>query len=241
MLFRASRSGQYTGILVLRQYLKIEQTITHGYQPLAFWSSSMYLSWLIASRRSLYSISSHFLLIPLYISIVFHPISSLSLSRSFENHRLGCLINFLDVVFFFPSAPLFLQLLCLRTYFALSKALLLPDNIVAHRLLRRPHNGASASPTFTLGWRCGYIFGAIRAEFLMTNRFLFYLSLPQLWRTRIHLYLSLSFRQLICYYCSLSDTRRLFLDRLTFRLFRMWARPVPLHAIKPLNSWVHLG
>ena len=68
-----------------------------------------------------------------------------------------------------------------------------------------------------------------------------YLSLPQLWRTRIHLFLSLSFRQLICYYCSLFDARRLFLDRLTFRLFRMWARLVPLHAIKPLNSWVRLG
>jgi hypothetical protein len=33
--------------------------------------------------------------------------------------------------------------------------------------------------------------GAIRAEFLMmTNRFYLYLSLPQLWRTRIHLFLS---------------------------------------------------
>jgi len=152
MSFRASRSGQYTGILVLRQFLKIEQTISHGYQPLAF-DHLAYPSWFIASRHSLYSVpSSH---VYWFHCIVFYPISSHS--RSFENHRLGCLINFHDVVFFFPSAPLFLQLLCLRTYFALSKALLFPDHIVAHRLLRRPHDGASASPTFTLGGRCGYL------------------------------------------------------------------------------------
>jgi uncharacterized membrane protein YczE len=30
--FRASRLGQYTGILVLRQFLKIEQTLSHGHQ-----------------------------------------------------------------------------------------------------------------------------------------------------------------------------------------------------------------
>jgi hypothetical protein len=60
------------------------------------------------------------------------------------------------VVLFFLSAPLFPQFLCPRTYFALSKAFLFPDHIVAHRLSRRPHDGASASPTFTLGGRCGY-------------------------------------------------------------------------------------
>jgi len=42
-----------------------------------------------------------------YLYLFFTPILSLSLSRSFDNHCLGCLINFLDVILFFLAAPLF--------------------------------------------------------------------------------------------------------------------------------------
>jgi len=72
---------------------------------------------------------------------------------------------------------------------------------------------------------------------------LFYLSLPQLWRTRIHLFLSsnLSPVHLLLLF-TLPDARRLFLTDPTFRLLRIGARLVPLpDAIKPLNNWVRLG
>jgi len=132
MLFRASRSGQYTGILVLQQLLKIEQTFSHGNQPLAFWSSNT--SILIDCKPTFPVLH---IIITLFIdSTVYLYRASphlFSLSRSFDYHRLGCLINFLDVVLFFLSAPLSPQLLCPRTYFALSKVLL-PDHIVARRL-----------------------------------------------------------------------------------------------------------
>jgi len=202
---------------------------------------------LIASQRSLYSYHpSHCLLISLYFCIFFYPIFSLSLSRSFDNHRLGCLINFLDVVLFFLAAPLFSQLLCPRTYFALSKSnLLFPVHIVAHRLLRRPHDGASASPTFTLGGRCGY-FPLVRFKgrvFDDDESILFYLSLPQLWRTRIHFLLSsiLSPAHLLLLF-NLSMPDDFSLTDPSFRLFRMLERLVPVsNAIKPLNNWVRLG
>jgi hypothetical protein len=78
---------------------------------------------------------------------------------------------------------------------------------------------------------------------MMTNRFYFYLSLPQLWWTRIHLFFSFIFRQLICFYCSLYRCPTTFsLTDPPFLLFCILVRLVPLpNAIKPLNNWVRLG
>jgi len=88
------------------------------------------------------------------------------------------------------------------------------------------------------------IFGAIRAEFLMmTNRFYFYLYLPQLWRTRIHLFLSsiLSPAHLLLLF-TLPMPDDFSLTDPPFRLFRILVRLVPLpNAIKPLNNRVRLG
>jgi len=71
---------------------------------------------------------------------------------------------------------------------------------------------------------------------------LFYLFLPQLWRMHIHPFPFLhSFASSFATTVHFTDARRLFLDGLIFRLFCMLARLVPLHAIKPLNTWVRLG
>ena len=87
-------------------------------------------------------------------------------------------------------------------------------------------------------------FGAMRAEFLMmTNRFYFYLFLPQLWRTPIHPFLSSIFspaRLLLLFTLPMPDDFSL--TDPPFRLFRIlvWLVPLP-NAIKPLNNWVRPG
>jgi len=128
----------------------------------------------IDSTLYLYRVFTHLLSLPLAI---------LRESSSRVSDQLPWCGFLLSIRTLFPP-----QLLCPRTYFALSKALLFLDHIVAHRLLRRSHDGASASPTFTLGGRCGFFFfGAIRDD---DESILFYLTLPQLWRTRTISFLS---------------------------------------------------
>jgi len=114
-------------------------------------------------------------LIPLYICIVFYIIHPLFLSRLSYNHLLGCLINFLDMVLSSLSATLFSRPLFLRTHFALSKAFFLfPDYIVAHRLLRRPHDVSEQAQRLRSEDDADIFFGAMRAELLTTtNRFYF--------------------------------------------------------------------
>jgi hypothetical protein len=70
---------------------------------------------------------------------------------------------------------------------------------------------------------------------------LFYLSLPQLWRTRIHFLTSILSPAPFATTVQFTGARRLFFDKLPFAFFCMLARLVPLRAIKPLNNWVRLG
>jgi hypothetical protein len=121
--FRVSRRGRYTGILVLRQFLKIEQTLSHGYQ-LSSLLIAKHTSILIDRQPTLpvliIIIITNCLLISLYICIVFYIIHPLFLSRLSDNHLLGCLINILDMVLSFSSATPSSRPLFLRTHFALS-------------------------------------------------------------------------------------------------------------------------
>jgi len=245
---RASRPGQYTGILVLRQFLKIEQTLSHGYQ----------LSSLLITKHTSILVNSQLTLSVLLVTIItlfidfivylYRVFRLFSLSRSSDNHSLGCLINNLDMVLFFLSAPLSLQTLCLRTCFPVSKAFsLFPGYIVAHRLLRRPHDGGPAKPN-VYARRTMWIssFGAIRAEFLMKTTYL-----PRLTSfgpsfggraSIIFLFPPHLFTRSFASAVQFTNARRLYFDGAPFRLFYILARLAPLpDAIKLLNNWVRLG
>jgi len=99
--FRASRPGQYIGILVPRHFLKIEQTLGHGILSLVINHPSI-LGQLLADTVPF--VTTLFIDLTVYLYRVY---AILFPSRSSDNHYLGRLINILDVVFPFLSATLF--------------------------------------------------------------------------------------------------------------------------------------
>ena len=169
MWFRASRRGQYTGIVWSfdnSSRLSRRPAMDINYLYLAFCSSILNL------RRSL-SISITFLLTSLYNCIAFP-----SPYRDLPIIILGVWST--SLMWFISFYPLLfpLQHLCPRTHFPLSEALFLfPAHIVAHRLLRRPHDGGTASLTFTLGGRSGYLLRCHKDGALMIMKpILFYFA-----------------------------------------------------------------
>jgi len=205
--------------LVLRQFLKIEQTLSHGYQ-LSSLLITKHTSILI-DRQPTLPVLLIIIIITLFIDLncisvlcftsSTLPIATLrqSSSRLSDQRTLIWLSPFHPLLSSSTSFPSHLLSHCL-----------FPDYIVAHRFLRRPHDVSEQAQRLRSEDDADIFLGAMRAEFL--NRFIL-LPMPcwtQLGRTRIH--------SLLSYHLSLGDLFNLpmpddfSLMNPTFRLSVVW-------------------